>query len=71
MFLPVRPSQLAIDRFLRNSEKLPLSYAPVGIAMSGRHRGDLDEQVVAIQARFRRDSAAALQRAIHGGGVRR
>ena len=48
MFLPIRPSQLAIDRFLRNSEKLPLSYDPVGIAMSGRHRGDRDEQVVAI-----------------------
>jgi uncharacterized protein (UPF0548 family) len=48
MFLPIRPSLLAIDRFLRNSEKLPLSYDPVGIAMSGRHRGDRDEQVVAI-----------------------
>jgi uncharacterized protein (UPF0548 family) len=48
MFLPVRPSQLAVDRFLRDSEKLPLSYDAVGIAMSGTHRGDRDEQVVAI-----------------------
>jgi uncharacterized protein (UPF0548 family) len=48
MFLPVRPSQPVIDRFLRNSEKQPLSYEPVGIAMSGAHRGDRDEEVVAI-----------------------
>jgi uncharacterized protein (UPF0548 family) len=48
MFLLVRPSTLAIERFLRNSEKQPLSYEPVGIAMSGAHRGDRDELVMAI-----------------------
>jgi uncharacterized protein (UPF0548 family) len=48
MFLPARPSQLVVDRFLRDSEKLPLSYDPAGIAMSGSHRGDRDEEVITI-----------------------
>ena len=65
MFLPVRPSQLAIDRFLRNSEKLPLSYDPVGIAMSGTHRGDRDEQVVPIGS-GRKDFELAGKRSCRG-----
>jgi uncharacterized protein (UPF0548 family) len=48
MYLPVRPSQAVIDRFVQASHGLPLSYEPIGIAASGVRRGDIDEQVVAI-----------------------
>lgn len=48
MFLVRRPSQPAIDEFRRASERLPLSYDPIGIAISGAARGNVDEQVVAI-----------------------
>jgi uncharacterized protein (UPF0548 family) len=55
MFLR-RPSPSAIDRFLRESRDLPLSYSPVGIVNGtnpveparGRGRRRLDEQVVTI-----------------------
>jgi uncharacterized protein (UPF0548 family) len=61
MFLARRPSPGDIDRFLRLSEELPLSYDPVGITdrETGRYR--LDEQVVTIgrgQADFARARAA-------------
>jgi uncharacterized protein (UPF0548 family) len=48
MFMAARPSASIIDRFLRESQELPLSYRPIGILnhMAGRHR--LDEQVVTI-----------------------
>ena len=48
MFLARRPSPNAIDRFVAESQDLPLSYGPVGLA----HRNDpgfrIDEQTVVI-----------------------
>jgi uncharacterized protein (UPF0548 family) len=43
MFLARRPSASAIERFLRESQDLPLSYAPVGIAQAGADGWDVDE----------------------------
>ena len=43
MFLAQRPSTDAIDRFLRESQELPLSYGPVGIVSeksAGPHVGE-------------------------------
>ena len=63
MFLARRPARNVIDRFLRESQDLPLSYGPVGIVRtrtSGRH---LDELAVAVghgQADFERARAALL-----------
>jgi uncharacterized protein (UPF0548 family) len=48
MFLPVRPSQAVIDRFVLASHGLSLSYEPIGIAAAGSRRGAIDEQAVAI-----------------------
>src|SRR5256885_15794358 len=48
MFLARRPSRLAIDHFLRDSQELPLSYGPVGIVRGETARHDLDEEVVVI-----------------------
>src|SRR5688572_13000432 len=47
MFLARCPSPLTIDRFLRDSRELPLSYGPIGI-VHGTAARDLDEQVVAV-----------------------
>ena len=47
MFLARRPSASEIDRFLRYAADLPLSYAPIGIAIEPRGRR-LDETTVAI-----------------------
>jgi uncharacterized protein (UPF0548 family) len=61
MFLARRPTRTVIDRFIRESQHLPLSYGPVGIvrtSTSGRH---LDELAVAVghgQADFERARAA-------------
>jgi uncharacterized protein (UPF0548 family) len=63
MFLARRPSLLAIDRFLRDSQELPLSYGPVGIVRGERARHDLDEEVVAIgrgETDFERARAALI-----------
>ena len=63
MFLARRPTRSVIDRFIRESQDLPLSYGPVGIVRtrtSGRH---LDELAVAVgrgQADFERARAALL-----------
>jgi uncharacterized protein (UPF0548 family) len=63
MFLARRPTRTVIDRFIRKSQHLPLSYGPVGIvrtSTSGRH---LDELAVAVghgQADFERARAALL-----------
>lgn len=63
MFLARRPTQSVIDRFLRESQDLPLSYGPIGIVRTptvGRH---LDEVTVAIgrgQADFERARAALM-----------
>ncbi len=48
MFLARRPSLARIERFLRESASLPLSYGPVGIVRTGNARRDLDEATVAI-----------------------
>ena len=63
MFLAGRPSPQVIERFIRTSQDLPLSYGPVGILGSGTVRGDLDEAVVSIgrgTADFARARAALL-----------
>jgi uncharacterized protein (UPF0548 family) len=48
MFLVQRPSRAAIDRFLLDSQELPLSYGPIGIVRGEAVRHDLDEAIVAI-----------------------
>ena len=48
MFLAWRPSPVVIDRFLRDSQELPLSYGPIGIVNGKTPCHNLDEQVVAI-----------------------
>ena len=63
MFLARRPSRLAIDSFLRDSQELPLSYGPVGIVRGETAPHDLDEQVVAIgrgETEFERARAALI-----------
>src|SRR5687768_8936187 len=62
MFLPRRPSSEKIDRFLRESQDLPLSYSPIGI-VKATAREDLDEATVAIghrKADFERARAALM-----------
>ena len=61
MFLARRPSRLAIDRFLRDSQELPLSYGPIGIVRGETVRHRLDEAIVVIgrgKADFERARAA-------------
>lgn len=48
MFLARRPSRLVIDRFLRDSQELPVSYGPIGIVNGKTACHDLDEQVLTI-----------------------
>ena len=48
MFLARRPSREAINRFLRDSQELQLSYGPIGIVRGETVRHDLDEAIVAI-----------------------
>lgn len=63
MFLARRPSPERIDRFLRESRDLPLSYGPTGIVTAGTARRDLDEATVAIgrgKADFERARAALI-----------
>ena len=63
MFLARRPSREAIDRFLRDSQELPLSYGPIGIVNGETARRDLDEAIVAIgrgQTDFERARAALM-----------
>ena len=62
MFLAQCPSHETIERFVRDSEGLPLSYNPVGIAAS-ESEGRFDETLVAIgrgQADFGRARTALL-----------
>jgi uncharacterized protein (UPF0548 family) len=63
MFLARRPSQEAIDRFLRESRDLPLSYSPAGIVTADTVRKDCDVATVAIgqgSAAFERARAALM-----------
>jgi uncharacterized protein (UPF0548 family) len=48
MFLAQRPSASAIDRFLCDSQELPLSYGPIGLVSGETARHDLDEEVATI-----------------------
>src|SRR5688500_20075622 len=48
MFLVRRPSPQHIDRFLRESQFLALSYSPTGIVTANPEREDVDETTVAI-----------------------
>ena len=62
MFLARRPSRNVIDRFIRESQDLPLSYGPIGIVRTRTER-NLDELKIAIgrgQADFERARAALL-----------
>src|SRR5688572_5471224 len=63
MFLARRPSPEHIDRFLRASQDLPLSYSPTGIVKANTGREDLDEATVAIghgKTAFERARAALI-----------
>jgi uncharacterized protein (UPF0548 family) len=48
MFLARRPSREAIDRFVRDSQELPLSYGPIGIVNGETPCRDLDAAMVTI-----------------------
>jgi uncharacterized protein (UPF0548 family) len=48
MFFAGRPTRETIDRFLRDSEDLPLSYGPAGIVRGGTAREGLDEALTVI-----------------------
>ena len=61
MFLARRPAGDVIDRFLRESQALPLSYGPVGLVRTRTGDRDVDELTVGIgrgQADFERARAA-------------
>src|SRR5262245_3382008 len=63
MFLARRPTRNVIDRFLRQSLDLPLSYGPIGIVRTRTVGQDVDEVTVDIgrgQADFERARAALL-----------
>jgi uncharacterized protein (UPF0548 family) len=63
MFLVRRPSLEVIDRFLRDSRDLPLSYGPIGIVGPSAVYDGLDELTVAIgsgKADFERARAALM-----------
>jgi len=63
MFLARRPSPSAIDRFLRDSQELSLSYGPIGLVRGETARRALDQEVVAIgrgRADFERARAALI-----------
>jgi uncharacterized protein (UPF0548 family) len=58
MFLLHRPTADDIERFLAVARGLPLSYAPVGLARTGRDGFVVDEQIAVVGA-----GAAAFSRA--------
>jgi uncharacterized protein (UPF0548 family) len=63
MFFAQRPSPETIDRFVRDSQHLPLSYGPAGILNLDSARGNIDQAAVAIghgEADFERARAALL-----------
>jgi uncharacterized protein (UPF0548 family) len=48
MFFALRPGRQAIERFIGQSQALPLSYSPIGLVRNETARHDIDEAVVAI-----------------------
>jgi uncharacterized protein (UPF0548 family) len=48
MFMARRPSRDTIDRFLLDSQDLPLSYGPIGIVRAETARRGLEEAIVAV-----------------------
>ena len=61
MFLATRPSRQAIERFIKDSQGLPLSYDQVGLAQGSPVGYDLDETIATIghgEAAFERAKAA-------------
>jgi uncharacterized protein (UPF0548 family) len=63
MFLARRPTRNVIDRFVRESQDLPLSYGPIGIVSTRTADRDLDDVTVTIgrgQPDFERARAALL-----------
>jgi uncharacterized protein (UPF0548 family) len=48
MFFARRPSSSTIDRFVRDSQQLPLSYGPPGIVSADSGRENIDRATVAI-----------------------
>jgi uncharacterized protein (UPF0548 family) len=63
MFLARRPAPERIDRFLRESQDLPLSYGPAGIVTGDSVSQDIDEAIVPIghgKADFDRARAALM-----------
>ena len=63
MFLVRRPSPQTIDRFIRESQDLPLSYGPIGIVRADTDRQCLDQTITAIgrgSADFERARAALI-----------
>ena len=48
MFLAGRPSHNAIDRFVRDSQELPLSYGPIGVVNGEETRREVEEVIVTI-----------------------
>jgi uncharacterized protein (UPF0548 family) len=63
MFIAQRPSTAAIDRFLRESQELPLSYGPIGIVREQSVGPRLDEETSVIghgSADFDRARAALM-----------
>jgi uncharacterized protein (UPF0548 family) len=63
VFLARRPSREVIDRFLHDSQELPLSYGPIGCVNGEIVGNNLDEAIVAIgrgRADFERARAALL-----------
>jgi len=70
MFRMRRPSSPQIERLLDDSRALPLSYTPAGLANFSRPRAALAALAFPytrlLQARFRRDSALAVRRAVEG-----
>jgi uncharacterized protein (UPF0548 family) len=64
MFFARRPSPHRIDRFLRESQGLPLSYSPIGIVKADSARQDVEETAVVIGhglADFERARAALME----------
>jgi uncharacterized protein (UPF0548 family) len=63
MFLARRPTVAVIERFLRDSQDLPLSYGPTGLVRDVPVGRPFDEQVVAIgrgEEDFKRARAALM-----------